>query len=248
MAELQNKTVVIVGGAGLLGSAISRACKRAGARVVIADSNAKKGAALASELSANFEEVDILKPGSVADLSKRIGNVDGVVNAAYPKTARFGRAFADAAVEDMLVDLSQQVGGCLSIVKAFAPLMQAQKRGSIVFLGSIYGIAAPRFDIYEGTNMTIPAEYAAIKGAVIALTRYFASLFGKDNVRINAVSPGGIADNQPENFVKAYAKHLKIGSGLLSPDDIAGAAVFLLSDDSSQLTGQNLVIDAGWTL
>ena len=248
MAELKGKTVVIVGGAGLLGSAFSRACALAGARVVIADSNEKMGSALANEISATFEKIDVSDPQSILDLSMRVGKTDGVVNAAYPKTKNFGRSFADAEIHDMLADLSLQVGGCLSIMKAFAPLMQKQKGGSIVFLGSIYGVVAPRFDIYKGTKMTIPAEYAAIKGAAIMLAKYFASLFGNDGIRVNSISPGGISDGQPESFVAEYSKHLKMGTGLLAPSDIAGAVVFLLSDSSKNMTGQNLVVDGGWSL
>ena len=248
MPDLQDKRVVIIGGAGLLGSAFSRACAQRGASVFVADIDEKKAGALAQEIGGRFEKVDISDSTSVAALAKKVGAVDGVVNASYPKTKNFGKPFKDAEVEHMLADLSLHIGGCLSIAKAFAPLMEKQKTGSIVFLGSIYGVVAPRFSIYEGTSMTIPAEYAAIKGGIIALTRYFASLFGPAGIRVNAISPGGIADKQPEQFVQNYSKHLKIGNGLLAPEDIAGAVVFLLSDDSKQMTGQNLIIDGGWTL
>lgn len=248
MNSLEGKTVLILGGAGLIGASISDACARAGGRVVIADIDENKGAALAQKTGASFEKADIADLASLDALARKIGTVDCLVNAAYPKSKNFGRSFEEANVADMLDDLALQVGGCLSAVKAFGPLMQKAGAGSIVFLGSIYGIASPRFDIYEGTNMTLPAEYAAIKGGVIALCRYFASLLGKSGVRCNAVSPGGVADGQPESFVERYSSHLKIGHGLLSPEDIAGAVVFLLSDDSKQITGQNIVVDGGWTI
>lgn len=248
MADLKGKNVVIIGGAGLLGSAFSRACAKEGAAVVVADIDEKKGAALAEEIFGTFEKVDISDSASVTALAKKLDIVDGVVNAAYPKTKNFGKHFKDAVVEDMLADLSLHIGGCLAIAKAFAPKMESQKSGSIVFMGSIYGIVAPRFQIYEGTSMTIPAEYAAIKGGVIALTRYFASLFGQSGIRVNVISPGGIADGQSANFVKEYSKHLKIGGGLLAAEDISGAVIYLLSNASKQMTGQNLVVDGGWSL
>ena len=96
--------------------------------------------------------------------------------------------------------------------------------------------------------MSMPAEYAAAKGGIIALTKYFAALLGQSSVRVNAISPGGINDNQPQSFVDAYSKNVLLGRGLLSPKDISGAAAFLVSDASAKMTGQNLIIDAGWTL
>lgn len=245
--DLSGKKVVIIGGAGLIGAAFSRACVKAGARVTIADSNTEKGQALADELSAAFFRVDVADPASVASLAQHLGDVDGVVNAAYPKTAQFGTPFEKGDVSDMLENLNLHIGACLSIAKIFPAVMK--KGGSIVFLGSIYGVTAPRPEMYVGTAMIgIPPEYTAAKAGIIALARHFAKLFGKDGIRVNAISPGGIFDGQPESFVTEYSKHLAIGQGLLSAEDISGAAVFLLSDSSRSITGQNIVIDAGWTL
>ncbi len=232
--DLSNKTIVIVG-VGLIGSAIARSCTEAGARVILADRDEKKG-----------EAVDITDPASVERLAEKVGVVDGVVNAAYPKSERFGKGYEESSVSDMLRDLDFHVGGCLAIVKSFAPRMN---KGSIVFISSIYGIAAPRPELYEGTSMIgIPPEYSAAKGAIIALTKNFATRFGKKGIRVNAVSPGGVADGQPKEFVERYARRLAIGSALLSPEDVAGSVVFLLSEASSQITGQNIVVDGGWTL
>lgn len=247
MDMLSGKTVVIIGGAGLLGSEFSRACAAAGARVTIADKNAKKGQALADEISASFCAVDVTDDSSMTALAEQLGQIDGVVNATYPKTAHFGTPFEDGKVSDMLENLGLHIGACLTIAKVFPPIMK--RGGAILFLGSIYGIAAPRLELYANTAMIgIPPEYTAAKAGVIALVRQFAKLFGKDNIRVNAVSPGGIADGQPESFVTEYSKHLALGKGLLLPEDISGAVVFLLSDAARKITGQNIVIDAGWTL
>jgi|SRR3989344_1382139 len=252
MADLTGKTVVILGGAGLIGSAFSRACAQSGATVVIGDIDAKNGEKLAREISGSFLHIDISKPAAVENAAKEMaikhGKIDGVVNASYPKTKKFGTPFNKAKVNDMLADISLQIGACLSTVKAFAPLMESQQTGSIVLLGSIYGAVAPRFDIYEGTSITTPAEYAAIKGSVLALVRYFASLLGPSGIRVNAISPGGISDKQPQQFIDAYARYLKLGTGLLDPEDVVGALVYLFSDASKNMTGQNLVIDGGWSL
>ena len=121
-----------------------------------------------------------------------------------------------------------------------------QESGSIINMASIYGVVAPDFSIYDKTNMTMPAGYAAIKGGLLNLTRYIASYFGSQNIRVNSVSPGGIFDNQNTNFVKNYEKKVPLGR-LGTPDDIAPSVVFLLSDESNYITGQNLIVDGGWT-
>ena len=124
--------------------------------------------------------------------------------------------------------------------------MQAKQAGSIVNIASIYGIVGPDFSVYENTEMTMPAAYAAIKGGLINFTRYLASYAGKHKVRINCVSPGGIFDNQPASFVNSYEKKVPFGR-MGTPADVAPAVAFLLSDESEYITGHNLVIDGGWT-
>ena len=96
--------------------------------------------------------------------------------------------------------------------------------------------------------MTLPVEYAAIKGAVINLTKYLASYLGKYNIRVNAISPGGIFDNHPESFVKEYCKKVVLGNRMANTDDLTGVLNFLLSDASKYITGQNIIVDGGFTL
>ena len=124
--------------------------------------------------------------------------------------------------------------------------MAAQKMGSIINMASIYGVVGADFNVYEGTNMTMPAAYSAIKGALVNFTRYVASYFGPQQVRVNTVSPGGIFDNQNEIFVNNYCKKVPMRR-LGTPEDIAPTVAFLLSDDSQYITGQNLIVDGGWT-
>ncbi|MFA6969269.1 MAG: SDR family oxidoreductase, partial [Candidatus Paceibacterota bacterium] len=181
-------------------------------------------------------------------MRRDFGRVDAVINATYPKTKNYGKKFEDADIDEMLENATLHMKTCMTVVRGFLPLFKEQKSGSVIFFGSIYGVAAPRFEIYEGTNMTVPAEYAAAKGGTLSLMRYFAALLGSCNVRVNAISPGGIADNQSQSFIDAYSKHLLVGEGLLRPEDVSGAAVFLASDASKMMTGQNLIIDGGWTL
>ena len=125
-------------------------------------------------------------------------------------------------------------------------LMKIQKSGSIINMASIYGLVGPDFMVYENTDMTMPAAYAAIKGGVINFSRYLSSYYGKYNIRINCISPGGIYNNQSENFVQNYERKVPM-KRMGKASDIAPAVCFLLSDESSYITGQNLIIDGGWT-
>ena len=120
-------------------------------------------------------------------------------------------------------------------------------RGSIINLGSIYGIQANDFTIYEGTNMGASMEYAAIKGGIINGTRYLASFFGKYGIRVNTICPGGIFDYQNKIFVKNYNHKVPLRR-MGNPEDVATSALFLLSDASSYITGVTLMVDGGWTI
>ena len=134
------------------------------------------------------------------------------------------------------------------MTKEISKVMRKQNYGNIVNIASIYGFSAPKFEIYERTDMTIPVEYAAIKGAIINLTKYLASYLGRYNIRVNAISPGGVFNNQPENFVKKYSDKVILGKRMANTDDVVGVLLFLLSDASKYITGQNIVVDGGFTL
>ena len=125
--------------------------------------------------------------------------------------------------------------------------MKKQGFGSLINMSSIYGLVGPDFTIYEGTDMTMPAAYAAIKGGLNNLTRYLASYYGVSQIRINTVSPGGILDNQPKSFIDNYNKKVPL-KRMGSPKDIVSAVYFLLSDESGYITGHNLVVDGGWSI
>ena len=112
---------------------------------------------------------------------------------------------------------------------------------------SIYGVVGNDLTMYENTSINTAAPYSAIKGGVINFTRYLASYYGRNGVRINCVSPGGIFDNQHETFVSNYEKKVPMGR-MGNPDDIAPAVSFLLSDEAKYITGQNLIVDGGWTV
>ena len=139
------------------------------------------------------------------------------------------------------------LGGYFLTSQQFAAYFEKQGYGNIINLASIYGVIAPRFEIYDNTPMTMPVEYAAIKSGLIHLTKYMAKYFKGKNIRVNTISLGGIEDKQPEPFLKAY-KEFCLNKGMLNAKDISGTVLYLLSDLSEFVNGQNIVVDDGFTL
>jgi NAD(P)-dependent dehydrogenase (short-subunit alcohol dehydrogenase family) len=253
---LDGKVVVITGGAGLLGRAFSRAVAASGATVVLTDVDPVAAEEAAARIRGNGGQVESawLNIGSlesieavIADLHRRHGRIDAVVNNAYPRNPNYGRRLEDVEYDDFCENVQLHLGGYFLVAQRFAHYFQGKGGGSIVNLASVYGLMAPRFEIYEGTSMTMPVEYAAIKAGVIQLTRYFAQYYKRSAIRCNALAPGGVRDAQPESFTARYDAHCG-SKGLLAPDDVCGALIFLLSDAARFVTGQVLVVDDGFSL
>ena len=122
-----------------------------------------------------------------------------------------------------------------------------QKYGNLIHLSSIQGVSPPKFNHYKGTKMVSPIEYSAIKAGIISITQYLAKYYKDNNIRVNSISPGGILDSQPEEFLEKY-REACASKGMLDAEDIIGTAVYLISDMSKYLTGQNIIVDDGWVL
>ena len=252
---LAGKTILVIGGGGRLGSAFCEGIVGAGGRVVVADFDLAAATRVANDIgddTADAAQIDITQIASVTSVIRaavdRHGHIDGLVNSAYPRNANYGRKFEDVAYADFADNLSSHVGGIfLASQQYWAYLNEVAKPGCIVNIASIYGVIAPRFDIYNNTQMTMPVEYAAIKAAVIHLTKYMAKYFFGTATRVNCVSPGGILADQPEPFLSNYRRYCA-EEGMLDRHDISGAVIFLLSDQARFVTGQNLVVDDGFSL
>lgn len=254
---LDDKLVVVTGGAGLLGRAFAHRIAERRGIAVVADIDAGAAARVAAEISGKFPgraesaAMDITDKNSIGALITRLneshGRIDAVVNNAYPRNRNYGRKLEDVAYADFCENVDLHLGGYFLVAQQFGLFFRAQGDGNIINMSSIYGFMAPRFEIYADTKMTMPVEYAAIKSGVVQLTRYFAQYFKADGVRVNCLSPGGIQDDQPADFLREY--NARCGAkGMLEPDDIAGALVFLLSDAARFITGQNLIVDDGFSL
>lgn len=241
---LQNKIIIVTGGNGLLGSAILKQIKKEGGFCINFEINHKTNDDLSNV------ECDITNKESINNalnlVIKKYKRIDGLVNNAYPRTNDWGTKFEDIELDSWKQNIEWQLNSYFYMSQQVVKQMAKQKKGSIINMASIYGVTAPDFSVYNGTKMTTPAAYVAIKGGLINLTRYMASYYGPKQVRVNTVSPGGIFDKQNPVFVQNYEKKVPMRR-MGSPDDIAPAVVFLLSNDSKYITGQNIIIDGGWT-
>jgi len=254
---LNDKVVVITGGAGLLGSQLSHAVAKSGAVVVVADLDIDAATRVVKEINANCSGsaetalLDITDKQSICTLIERLreqyGRIDAVVNNAYPRNHNYGRKLEDVAYEDFCENVSLHLGGYFLVAQQFGLFFLQQGWGHIVNISSIYGVIAPRFDIYAGTQVTMPVEYAAVKSAIIHLTKYLAKYFKGSGIRVNAISPGGIVDCQSDTFLENYMGYC-LSKGMLNKEDLNGTLVYLLSDMAPCLNGQNIVIDDGFSL
>jgi NAD(P)-dependent dehydrogenase (short-subunit alcohol dehydrogenase family) len=253
---LKNKVILVTGGAGLLGRDFCFEISKQGGLAIVSDINLASAEMVVDgikEIGGKAEAVvmDITNADSVAavieQISGRHGHIDALVNNAYPRNKNYGRKLEDVTYTDFCDNVSMHLGGYFLASQNFANYFKSNGGGNIVNVASIYGFMAPRFEVYNNTNMTMPVEYAAIKSSIIHLTRYFAQYFKHDGIRCNSISPGGILDKQPENFLESYRSFCG-KKGMLNSADILGALVFLLSDSSKYLTGQNLVVDDGFSL
>jgi NAD(P)-dependent dehydrogenase (short-subunit alcohol dehydrogenase family) len=246
---LKDKVIVITGACGLIGKSFSSTCLKHGAKVILADISEEAGKKTEAEFNSpnvHFIKVDITNTASVKNLinesQKHFGKIDAAVNNAYPRNKDYGKKLEDVSIESFNENVSMHLGGYFLCMKEFALFFQKQGFGSVISMGSIYGVVAPRLEIYEGTPMTMPVEYAAIKSAVIHLTKYFAEYYRNTKLRFNAISPGGIFNNQPAEFVKKYEQY----APMLKVEDLHPTLIYLLSDAAKE-NGENFVVDKGWS-
>lgn len=243
ISSLTKEIVIVTGGSGLLGSEIIKNLKAKGAIAINADIN------VVTDLENNTINVDITSEQSILNAIKLVidfhGKINGLVNNAYPRTKDWGTKFEEISYKSWQENVDMQMNTTFLFIQKIIPELLKTK-GSVVNITSIYGVVGNDLSIYENTPITTAAPYSAIKGGIINFTRYLASYYGRQGIRVNCVSPGGIFDNQHENFIANYERKVPMGR-MGNPDDIAPAVSFLLSDDAKYITGQNLIVDGGWT-
>jgi gluconate 5-dehydrogenase len=254
--SLQGKVAIVTGACGWLGSAMSRALAEADARVVVTSRDAEQAAQFAATLPGGSGHLGLgfspgetdTSPGFVAEVVERMGQIDVLVNNAY------GGAAPDidtATAEDF--DQAYHVGVTAYFLLARDVMLHLRERqapGSIINIASMYGVVASYPSVYEGLPVNSPPNYHALKGGVVHLTRYLAAYWAKYNIRVNAIAPGPFPKPEVRDRVEGFIPLLKekVPLGRMGrPEELKGAVVLLASDAGSYITGQNLLVDGGWT-
>ena len=253
MAEIK-KTIIVTGGAGRIGSVLAADLVKHGHKVLLGDINKSKLLKIKKKL--NSKNIEIfqgnLNTKNNIDRFIRFGvkkfkNIHAAVHCSYPTSKKWGAKLEDLEEIHLKNDLQNQLGGSIIFSQRIMKYFLKQKKGNLILISSIQGIQAPKFNHYKNLNMTSPIEYSAIKSGIISITKYLSKYYKNRNIRINCVSPGGVKDNQPKLFTKRYRQSCN-SKGLLDGEDISKLILFLLSDKSKYITGQNLIIDDGWSL
>ena len=255
---LNKKVIIVTGGAGYLGRVFIKAIVENSGIAVIADNNVKGSEDVLLELQKiypekkiDFVETEITSKNSITSLIeyvvKKYQKIDAIVNNAYPRNNNYGRDFFDVEFSDFCENINMHLGGYFLITQQICQFFKRQGYGNVVNISSVYGVIPPRFEIYQDTSMTMPIEYAVVKSALLHMTLYLAKYFSGCNIRINAISPGGVYNKQSEVFVRQYNSYC-LNKGMLAEEDIVGTLLFLLSDVSKCINGQNIVVDDGFSL
>lgn len=260
--DLTGRVAVVTGGAGILGRYFVAALADFGARVVVADIDGIAAERVASDLTQQFSiqtmgiAVDVSEPRSVAMMVEKVEAELGPIDILHNNAATKGKSldaffepverFAPEAWREIM---AVNLDGMFLVAQAVGSRMAARGRGSIIQTASIYGAMAPDQRIYEGSEymgrpINTPAVYSASKAGVIGLTQYLASYWAAKGVRVNTLTPGGVESGQNENFRNRFSARVPMGR-MANPEEMVSGLIFLASDASSYVTGQNIMVDGG---
>ena len=266
--DLSGRVAIVTGGVGLLGAEFCKTLAEAGAAVAVVDLNASASQGIADTLTnsgykALAVSADITQPDSVNAMVEKIvselGHIDILVNSAAldpkfdPDAAKKGiapGAFEDYPLDDWNAALNVNLTGMFLVTQACVKQMVAQgKKGSIINICSTYGLNGPDQSIYikDGERVAFkPVYYTVTKAGVMGFTKYLAAYYTGTEIRVNALTPGGVFNNHEDYFVENYSAKTIMGR-MAKKDEMNGALLFLASDASSYMTGNNVIVDGGWT-
>jgi NAD(P)-dependent dehydrogenase (short-subunit alcohol dehydrogenase family) len=258
LMDMKGRRALITGATGGIGRVIAQTLAELGADLILVDRPGSDYAPIAHEIK-QFGPVAVTNIDCdlemQADRTRLIQLVldDGagldvlINNAAFVGTSGLQgwvTAFEQQSVETWRRALEVNLTAAFDLAKGLSPALRKSGHGSIINVASIYASLGPDYSLYEGTSMGNPAAYAASKGGLVQLTRWLSTTLAPD-VRVNAISPGGVFRNQPDAFVQRYEARTPLGR-MASEDDFKGAVAYLSSDLSAYVTGENLMVDGGW--
>ena len=271
MFNLKDKVVLVVGGRGYLGREFCQALRSQNAIVISADLPDLSKAAKKSLFKGCYNDieqvdVDVTNKDSIASLvsmiKKKHSKIDTLIYSVTAKPDDFYLPFTECSLEGWQSVIHAELDGLFLTAQIVGKLMESEKKGNMIFISSIYGVVGNDQRIYKGSNLEnlytdqeggsdkqiySHSVYPVVKGGIISLTRYLAAYWGEKNIRVNCISPGGIYhEGENEEFLKKYSEKVPLGRKANS-DEISSSVVYLSSDESSYITGQNLIIDGGWT-
>jgi CMP-N-acetylneuraminic acid synthetase/NAD(P)-dependent dehydrogenase (short-subunit alcohol dehydrogenase family) len=257
LLDVVGKRVVLVGATGVLGSFYSRLLVSEGCVPFLVDKPGSSVLTLGKELGVPAIEMDVTKEQDVvsgfAHISEQFDGIDAVINNAAVTSEGLASGGGDpfSPFENSTLDVWQaaidvNLSGTFLVAREGGRIMKENGGGSLINVSSIYGVVGPDHSIYDDMPFKSFAGYSASKSGVIGLTRWLASWWGKDNLRVNCVSPGGVFNGHTQEFEQRYSAKTAMGR-MANPDDIAGMVLYLISDGSKYCTGQNFIVDGGFT-
>lgn len=251
--SLDKKVIAITGGYGYLGTSIVEGLAASGAKVIVLGRKEEKfNDSFARNENIHFTACDVSSTKSIQfafkSIETKFSKINVLINNAFYAKGGAVDNMSDEAWDFTIDGALNSVHRC---IREVLPYLRKNEGGRIINVASMYGMVAPDFEVYEDyPNFTNPPHYGAGKAGVIQLTKYFASRLGKENILVNAVSPGPFPSQkvqESEGFVKALSKKNPLGR-IGHPSELQGAFIFLSSSASTYITGQNIVVDGGWTI
>jgi len=259
LMSLKDRVALITGGAGHIGAAMAEAVAELGANIVIVDISEESCSSVCEEINKNYNVdtlplvIDLAEEDQIRLIPQKavheFNRLDILVNcAAFVGTSKlqgWTTSFEEQSVHTWKQALDVNLTAPFILTQACTPALKKSGHGSVINVASIYGLVGPDMRLYTGTTMGNPAAYAASKGGLLQLTRWLAAVLAPD-IRVNAITPGGVRRNQPRKFCERYIEKTPL-KRMAIEEDFKGAVAYLASDLSSYVTGQNLIVDGGWT-
>ena len=259
-SDFKNKTSLVTGGSGFIGYAISKKLASLGSNLILLDINKKELDKVKKKIENKYDiQVDIYHVDMVENkklntviekIQKKYKSIDVIINSVgmvgTDKMKGWNTKFNKQSIEAWNKSIEINLTSIFFLIQKIHKLLLKSKNASIVNISSIYGVNAPDWNIYKNTNINNPAGYSIAKAGVIYMTKWLASTLAPA-IRVNCVSPGGVYRGQQKKFVTQYIKKTLLNR-MASEDDIVGPVIFLASNMSSYVTGENILIDGGWTI